>query len=171
MPSLTADLSFTKKMRLNRCVIDSPNGSLQLSIPLQKCDNRPVSIRQIQMSEHGDWRHKHWHALQSTYYNSPYFEYYQDDFRHVYSNPSTHLHEFNSQLIDVIVHLLNLDDPHVKALTRDINADKHPFALSPYHQVFAHKHGFLPDLSIVDLLFNMGPESLIVLTANPVGMG
>jgi len=161
MPALDGSVPFNKHADYNRCRIDSPNGPLTLTIPIQKAKGEGQKIKgegctigDVMLSEHGDWRHKHWHALASTYFNSPYFEYYQDDFRLIYFGHQERLIDFNDQLNQLIVDLLGLKS--LKLST--VNSQP-----STYYQVFAHKHGFIADLSIIDLLFNMGPEAIFTL--------
>lgn len=156
MPALDDSISFNKHTGYNRCRIDSPNGPLSLTIPVQKYEGKSCPIGEVMMSEHGDWRHKHWHALSSTYFNSPFFEYYQDDFRPIYLGNQKRLVDFNAQLNHLIVQLLNIK-------TLNLSTLNHHLSTIQYYQVFAHKHGFIADLSIIDLLFNMGPESLLWL--------
>ncbi len=153
MPEMDGGIEFDKRLRLNRCTIDSPNGPLVLTVPIQRMEDKNLPLRDVRISEHGDWRHKHWHALESSYYNSPYFEYYQDDFRCIYEGNQESLMDFNAELFHLVVDLLGLR--HV-SIHCDVNQQ-----LPEYYQVFSNKHGFITDLSIVDLLFNMGPESLI----------
>jgi hypothetical protein len=156
MPALDDSILFNKHSDYNRCRIDSPNGPLTLTIPVQKYEGKSCPLGNVRISEHGDWRHKHWHALSSTYFNSPYFEYYQDDFRPIYFGQQEKLIDFNIQLRQLIVELLGLESLNLSTLNSKV------LTLN-YYQVFAHKHGFIADLSIIDLLFNMGPESLVLL--------
>lgn len=176
--------SFVKQTYRNRCVIDSPQGALTLTVPVEKPSDNNRLIRDLRISDHGNWRHQHWQALTSSYYNSPFFEYYQDDFRPFYEQRYDFLVDFNEaltqkciELIDISVTLQrssNYTPKDTKSIGenddfRDLISPKHSFSDDhtffpvPYYQVFADRHGFLPNLSIVDLLFNMGPESIFVL--------
>ena len=116
MPALDGSVPFNKHTDYNRCRIDSPNGPLTLTIPIkrakgegQRATGEGCTIGDVMLSEHGDWRHKHWHALASTYFNSPYFEYYQDDFHPIYFDHQERLVDFNDQLNRLIVELLNIE--------------------------------------------------------------
>ncbi|MDD3063727.1 MAG: WbqC family protein, partial [Massilibacteroides sp.] len=127
--------------------------------------------------DHGNWRHLHWNALVSAYSTSPFFIYYQDDFAPFFEKKFTFLFDFNEELRKLICSLLDME-PTV-SYTKRYNAEVlHDFRekISPkspvkdldfvpvsYYQVFREKYGFLSNLSIVDLLFNMGPEGLLVL--------
>ncbi len=153
MPESDNEVVFDKHAGYNHCAIDSPNGPLQLTVPVQKASHKPQLLKDVRISEHDGWRRKHWHALESTYFNSPFFEYYRDDFLRVYEGKQELLIDFNHELLTLITDLLDL---------KHVNLACSPnLPIAEYYQVFADKHGFLPDLSVVDLLFNMGPECLI----------
>lgn len=173
--------NFQKQTYRNRCVIDSPNGALPLTVPVEKFDSPKCAMKDVRISDHGDWRHVHWHAIASSYYNTPYFEFYEDDFRPFYERKYDWLLDFNMSIMEKCCELaglqpdIELTDEYVKEPAEgelDCRASISPksdwgldeaFRPTPYYQVFASKHGFLPNLSIADLLFNMGPESLLVL--------
>jgi hypothetical protein len=170
---------YLKQTYRNRCVIDSPNGALALTIPVEKPADGKCLMKDIRISDHGNWRHLHWQALVASYYNSPFFEYYQDDFRPFFEKKWSFLVDFNEEITLKCCELIDMQ-PDIKftdeymtgesvkdmrnaiSPKNDISADT-DFIVTPYYQVFSHKHGFLPNLSIADLLFNMGPESLLVL--------
>lgn len=135
-----------------------PDGPMHLVIPIQAASSH-VPIRDIVISEHGQWRHHHWNALRTAYGKSPFFEYYADDFAPFYER-RTHefLLDFNAAPHDVVSSLINLMQRVPEEQRRDTSEGP-----APYYQVFATRLGFLPDLSIVDLLFNMGPESIYYL--------
>ena len=134
-------------------------------------------MKDIRISDHGNWRHLHWNALQSAYGESPFFDYYQDDIRPFYEQHWTYLLDFNEAIRARMCELIDIT-PEV-SLTRVFNAKadddfreainpKHPapdadFIPKAYYQVYQQKHGFLPNLSILDLLMNMGPESIFYL--------
>lgn len=158
--------NYHKQTIRNRCVIDSPNGPLPLSIPVDRSTfvGGKCLMRDLRISTHSDWQRQHWYALETSYYNSPFFEYLQDDFRPFYERPWTFLIDFNEVLVAKCCELLDLTPP----AGRTANYQGHSvsvaeWASKPYYQVFQHKHGFLPDLSIIDLLFNMGNESVLWL--------
>ena len=170
--------NFTKQTLRNRCYIDSPNGALALTIPVVKTEGKTM-MKDIRISDHGNWRHQHWVALESSYRQSPFFEYYADDFAPFYEKKWEFLADYNEELMALVTSLLDIERP-VKRTTdppqpslkgREFLATKSsPFKGEsegvcglPYYQVFASRHGFLPDLSIVDLLFNMGPEGVLWL--------
>lgn len=155
---------FTKQTLRNRCYIDSPNGPLALTIPVVKEECRTM-MRDIRISDHGNWRHQHWTALESSYRQSPFFEFYADDFAPFYEKKWTFLADFNEDLMALVASLLDISKPvtRTSSYEGDALAQLQPFEARAYYQVFASRHGFLPDLSIVDLLFNQGPEGVLWL--------
>lgn len=156
---------YLKQTIRNRCTIDSPNGPLNLSIPIDKSTfvEGKCLMKDVRISTHADWQHQHWYALETSYFNSPFFEYLQDDFRPFYERPWTFLMDFNEALTAKCCELLDHSfiPQRTKAYTGITPAPTLPS--KPYYQVFQQKHGFLPDLSIIDLIFNMGNESIILL--------
>lgn len=168
---------FVKQTYRNRAVIAAENGSLALTIPVVH-DGDKVAMRDVRISEHGNWRHQHWNAIVSAYRKSPFFDYYADDFAHFYEERDGFLMDFNLRLHAVVCELLSLDrgvrflsDEAADTVAVDLRHIAEPKALAtiigveqhPYYQVFAQRNGFIPFLSIIDLLFNMGPEGLLVL--------
>ncbi|MBO7230647.1 MAG: WbqC family protein [Bacteroidaceae bacterium] len=174
---INSDEPFVKQTYRNRAVIATENGTQNLTIPVIH-DGGRIAMRDVRISEHGNWRHQHWNAMVSAYRKSPFFDYYADDFAHFYEERDGFLMDFNLRLHQVISELLGLDrevriiDNSNKATgfidLRHIAepkalADMEGYTPQPYYQVFAQRNGFIPNLSILDLLFNMGPEGLIVL--------
>jgi len=155
--SFDVDSHYQKQTFRNRCCIDSPNGLLTLSIPVVKPDGN-TPMKDVRISDHGNWRHQHWNALISSYRQSPFFEYYQDDFAPFFTNKWEFLADFNEELHQLVCSLMDFSPLEV---THPLVGQQ--FVARPYYQVFSSRHGFLPDLSIVDLLFNMGPESILYL--------
>lgn len=154
--------TFPKQTIRNRCTIDSPNGALTLSVPTQHGGSRLT--KDIRLSHHGNWAHRHWQALVSTYAASPYFDFYADDFRPIYESPPPRLVDFNEQLLRTCLRLAGIE-ADLRA-TETFEGALPPLSdtpAPPYYQLFAHRHGFLPGLSFVDLLFNLGPESRLLL--------
>ena len=174
---LVDDVSpFVKQTYRSRAVIATENGSQQLTIPVVH-DGGKMTMRDVRISEHGNWRHQHWNAIVSAYRKSPFFEYYANDFAHFYEERDGFLLDFNLRLHGVVSELLGLDrgvkflSDEVADAAVDLRRIAEPKALEafdgvmlqPYYQVFAQRNGFIPSLSIADLLFNMGPEGLLVL--------
>ena len=155
---------FTKQTLRNRCWIDSPNGALALTVPVVKMEGKTM-MKDVRISDHGNWRHQHWIALESSYMQSPFFEYYADEFAPFFEKKWDFLADFNEEMMALVASLLDISKP----VTRTSSFENEAFAQLPsfearsYYQVFAQKHGFLPDLSIVDLLFNQGPEGVLWL--------
>lgn len=162
--------SYVKQTYRNRCVIATANGMQPLTVPTVRPDTPKQIMKDVRISDHGDWRRQHWNALESAYMNSPFFMYYQDDFRPFYEKKYEFLLDFNMELTRIILELahmkveLNLTESYGATYNSvtDLRALAEPgqgtSGARPYWQVFGRKHGFLPGLSAVDLLFNMGPE-------------
>ena len=174
---IDAQSPFVKQTFRSRAVIATESGTLSLNIPVVH-DSGRTAMRDVRISEHGNWRHQHWNALVSAYRNSPFFEYYADDFAHFYEERDGFLLDFNLRLHNVICELLGLER-EVTVITEgnidtadacDLRHIAEPKAMKalteqpqPYYQVFSQRNGFIPNLSVLDLLFNMGPEGLITL--------
>ena len=174
---------FVKQTYRSRAAIASESGAQQLTIPVVH-DGGRVAMRDVRISEHGNWRHQHWNAIVSAYRKSPFFEYYADDFAHFYEEKDGFLMDFNLRLHGVVSELLGLERGVEFLSARDVDAAAvsdlrniaEPKVLAsmqgvgelPYYQVFAQRNGFIPSLSIVDLLFNTGPEGLLLLRDSAV---
>jgi hypothetical protein len=136
-------------------------------------------MRDIRISDHGNWRHRHWNALEAAYRHTPFFLYYEDDFRPFYEKRHEFLYDFNMELTQLVCQLIGIDtrlkpttDYGGEGAATDFRESIHPklswqtdatFTPAEYYQVFKEKHGFIPNMSIADLLFNMGPESILTL--------
>lgn len=167
--------NYQKQSYRSRCHIYSANGLLPLYIPIERDKGLSIPIREIKIDNSKEWQIQHWRALVSAYNSSPFFDYYKDDFAPFYSNKYNSLFDYNIALLSLILEIIGLSKnieltQNYEEVTgicdyRDII---HPKKVSPfesdnkkgkYHQVFALKHGFISNLSIVDLLFNEGPQS------------
>ena len=141
-------------------------------------------IKDVRISNHGKWRTEHWNALQSAYGESPFFEFYEDDIRPFFENRWEFLLDFNMAITEKMCELLDIH-PHIELTSSYLNSlptgegwggadfrtaihPKHPqedsdFCPKPYYQVYKERFGFQPNLSILDLLFNMGNEAVLYL--------
>lgn len=161
--------NFQKQTVRTRCRIATANGVQTLSVPV----NGSGSIRDIHISDHNNWRHLHWQALSSAYGSSPFFEYYADDIAPFFEKKWDSLFDYNLEITRKMCELLDLRKDiqltdSYQGSTIDLNQKAD---CKPYYQVFQARHGFLPDLSILDLLFNMGPESILYLHGLKRGNG
>ena len=164
----------------HRYLIDGPNGVQTLTVPLVGSTNNMMTpLRDVLISEHGDWRRLHWGALYSAYGRSPYFDYVADDLYRVIYGTQRHLHEFNAELHALIVDFMDLPittrylgkgEEADKAEGDDLRGrigmkkpDSLPIANVPYYQMWTATRGFCPDLSILDLMMNMGREGIFTL--------
>ena len=170
--------SYQKQTFRNRCVIASANGVQALTVPVEHSDDKMLT-KDLRVSDHNQWRRIHWNALQSAYSESPFFEYYADDIRPFFEKKYAFLIDFNEEIRQKICELIDIhpDVEYTQAFTannppikdfREVIHAKHPqpdadFEPKRYWQVFQHKHGFLPNLSILDLLFCTGPEAIFYL--------
>ena len=168
---------FMKQTNRNRCMIATTNGLQALTVPIEKPAQDKCLMRDVRISDHGNWRHLHWNALCSAYGESPFFEFYADDLRPFFERKYAFLYDFNMAITECMCSLLDIQpclkptDNYLKDVPNDFRDSirpKHPlpdaaFTPQPYYQVYARKHGFLPNLSILDLLFNMGNEAIFYL--------
>ncbi len=175
--------SFPKQSFRNRCQILTEGGPMSLSIPVVKANSKQLT-KDVRISYTENWQPKHWHAITSAYNSSPYFEYFRDDFQPFYTKKFEFLIDYNTQLINLIMEILGMKAQI--SLTQDymhgsgiISADSniydlrniiHPkveqsegnnyYTQKPYPQVFDCKMPFAPNMSIIDMVFNIGEETM-----------
>ena len=166
---INANEPYQKQTVRNHCLIAAPNGVQKLTVPIEHPSptHHPSPISQIRISSHGNWQRQHWHALQTAYGDSPFFIYYEDDIRpFFYEDRWEYLFDYNMDIMKKMCELLDIQPNFVETPPSPITQNPsliphHP--TKPYYQVFRERHGFLPNLSILDLLFNMGNEAILFL--------
>ncbi len=175
---LEIDDNYQKQTYRNRAYIYGANGLLPLSIPVIYSQNNRQKYRDVKISNTTKWQSLHWKSLQSAYSTSPFFEFYVDELKPLFHLKSEFLLEYNLRCFDAICECLQLDLKISKTesyqkiveyktdLRYLVNAKKEmPLQLDSYTQVFDDKCGFISNLSILDLLFNEGPNALLYLEA------
>jgi hypothetical protein len=174
---------YIKQTWRNRCIIGTANGPMTLSLPVEG-NVEKTSIKDVRLSNHGNWQHLHWNSIESAYNSSPFFEYYADDLRPFFERRPGFLFDFNEEIREKMCELMEIESSANRTTAFipeqeipdgwiDLRNIIHPkknteladplFKSEPYYQVFDRKFGFQPNLSILDLLFNMGPEAILYL--------
>lgn len=170
--------TYPKQTYRNRCHIYSANGVLPLSIPVKKPMGNRTKICDILIDNSVKWNKEHWRAIVSAYSSSAYFEYLMDYFTPFYENSWNYLWDFNLELLHVLLDILEVEVsiketdefilhyPDGYSDLRDISNPKSKIdseTFPPYFQVFELKYGFIPNLSILDLLCSRGMDAKLYL--------
>jgi hypothetical protein len=184
----TADLvyemedNFQKQTYRNRTYIYGANGKLMFNVPIRHDKKvKHTKYKEIKIANETAWQRLHWKSLESAYRTSPYFEYYEDELKPIFEKRYTHLLDLNFDTIQILNECLQLDVNtsqtqeyqstigEVQDFRKLVNVKKEPdYGLDTYTQVFEAKHGFIPNLSILDLLFNEGTNALTYLEQQTV---
>jgi hypothetical protein len=169
--------NFQKGTYRNRCKIMGPNGLLSLSVPLVKGNGQHSIFNQVRISYSENWRKDHWQSLVSSYRRSAYFEFYEEQIALIYINDYEFLKDFNVASLKIVSELLRIPFD-IKFTENYISKDsfegndardiihptarkmKYSYELPKYPQVFMDRMDFLSDLSILDILFNLGPRTV-----------
>lgn len=167
--------NFTKQTIKNRTYIYGPNKILKLSIPIKHSKSNFL-LQEALIENDFQWQKDHWKSIESSYKSSPFFEYYEDSLKNLYTNKYKKLSNFNFDGIKLICEWLEIDfqlnltksfqkkyetGKDLRLMSEKNYSDK--FKVKEYIQVFSSKHGFKNNLSILDLIFNEGPNSLSYL--------
>lgn len=172
--------NFPKQTYRNRCEIASANGLLSLTVPVVAARVHKTNIKDVLIDYSENWQQKHLNAVRSAYKNSPFYEFYINEIIEVLCSKQNNLFKYNLQIIytlmdligfekemrftDTFVNVPNFDDLrntiHPKNKLNNIDKDFKP---EKYYQVFENKNGFIPNLSVLDLIFNEGPLAYSII--------
>ena len=168
--------NYQKQTYRNRTYIYGANGKLLLNVPVKHSHKNRQKFKDVKIANDEKWQDLHWKSLQSAYRTSPYFEYYEDEFKPLFEKKHTFILDYNFECLELVLDCLQLDLNHSKTteynfdvspltdLRNLVNARKEPtHSLDEYTQVFINKYGFINNLSILDLLFNEGTNALSYL--------
>ena len=155
--------NFVKRSIRNRAYLLGPNGHILLTVPKRKTMFR--SMNKIEVFTINKWTSKHWKAITSCYNSSPYFKYYKDDFENIYSCKHNYLFELNKKLNDLILDILKIkcnciySDDYVITQNKEMDFRDHKYLQQyNYSKVFKEYDNKI-ELSVIDLIFNLGPDS------------
>jgi len=163
---------FVRRSYRNRTNILGANGLLRLSIPLESGKSQHAAMKDVRISYAENWQKLHWQSMNSAYRRSPFFEFYEDQLVRFYEQRRDFLIDFNQEMQQVIANILKVTLP-IEFSTQyfakgnfpgtDLRSTLLPgmevLGLPPYSQVFGDRFPFVPDLSVLDVLFNLGPGS------------
>ncbi|MCL6265385.1 WbqC family protein [Flagellimonas myxillae] len=170
--------NFQKQTYRNRCYICTDQGRHMLNIPIKHVGGKEgrQKYRDVVPDSSTNWTKLHWRTLETAYRTSPFFEFYEDDLRPLFEGTISSLFQFNLKTIQTLGDCLGLDFNAERTTSYKVSPDnlldarflveaKRPlsFGAPEYVQVFGERHDFLPNLSILDLLFNEGPNTVSYL--------
>ncbi|MGK0385741.1 MAG: hypothetical protein ACI849_000346 [Patiriisocius sp.] len=171
--SIEVEDNYQKQTYRNRSYIAHSNGKLLLNIPIRHCKEAlHQKSKDVVPENNFPWLAEHWKSIQTAYRTSPYFEYYEDDLAPLFENPVVKLQDFNIKILETVLALVGLETVFHKTTTyhkettlQDMRhlaiCKKEPsYKFATYHQVFEGNHGYISNLSIIDLLCNEGPNTL-----------
>ncbi|MDR0982239.1 MAG: WbqC family protein [Culturomica sp.] len=169
---------YEKQSYRNRCIIMTANGIMQLTVPIRKPDTDNFFTKDTEIDYSTNWQKIHFKAIESAYKRSPFYDYYIEDFMPFFTDKEKYLLTLNDKIIKKLVELIGLDVEisyskdfikqsedyldlrnviHPKKSRRI--AEDNDSIYKPYYQTFNDRYTFVPNLSVLDLLFNMGPET------------
>jgi len=168
--------TFPKQTYRNRCTIATSSGKLNLTVPVKRINGNHTRTCDIRIDNSNNWQLLHWRSIITAYNKSPFFLYYRDQFESLFFKKQEHLVDLNRELLNELFKALQIksleifytNEYVVKSDVYDLRNSFHPKSLTHhpvkiefprYMQSFEENHGFIPDLSIFDLLFNMGPDA------------
>ncbi|GAQ13977.1 hypothetical protein MODO_1644 [Myroides odoratimimus] len=165
--------NFQKQTNRNRAFIYSANGKQMLNIPIKHSKELKQKYKDVRIEHAFGWQKQHFKSLEAAYRTSPYFEYFEDEIRPIFEGKPEFMLDLNLQIHEVLCSCLGIDLPYEqtkdyhKEVSNDItdlrtliNGKKDTNIYTPYIQVFDEKHGYLNNLSILDLLFNEGRHAI-----------
>ena len=166
-----ADDNFQKQTNRNRMYIYSANGIQMLNIPIKHNKNIRQKYKDVQLETAFNWQKQHFKSLEAAYRTSPYFEFFEDDIRPIFEKQHTFLMDLNLEIHDILTDCLGIEIPYSKTeeyfkepaqidFRHLADGKKDPNVFEPYTQVFDDKHGFINNLSVLDLLFNEGRHAV-----------
>lgn len=166
------DDNFQKQTNRNRMYIYSANGIQMLNIPTKHSIEKHQKYRDIRIENAFDWQKNHFKSLEASYRTSPFFEFFEDDILPIFQKKHSFLMDLNFETFEIVNDCLGINLPYTKTTeyfhtvenTIDVrhlaNGKKDTTQLEPYTQVFEEKHGFIQNLSILDVLFNEGRHAV-----------
>lgn len=168
--------NYQKQSYRNRAYIAGPNGKQSLSVPVIKTNGNHTSIKDITLSKETNWKQQHWNSIETAYNSSAFMMYYEEEIKAVLFKDHETLWKLNMELLELMLELFQIDTKIIQTTDfekspegcldyrniihpkgESIFADK--LSKNTYFQVFEDKNGFMPDLSCLDLLFNLGPDA------------
>lgn len=164
--------NFQKQTNRSRMYIYSPNGIQLLNVPIKHTKETHQRTKDVRLETAFDWQKQHFKSLEAAYRTSPFFEYFEDDIRVIFEKKHTFLMDLNLETMSIVSKCLGLEFDYdetgeyfhevsdKKDFRNLINGKKDPSVFESYTQVFGEKHGYLNNLSILDLLFNEGRYAL-----------
>ena len=172
--------NYTKQSYRNRFEILSPNGKQTLSIPIEKISGKKQTIKDVKIDYSNDWQSIHYKSIETAYFSSPFFEYYIDAFMKFFEKKTIYLFDHNIEIIQTLLNELQISKSLIYSESyrseynfNDFRNTIHPkkkltfdnsgFKAVQYTQVFYNKFKFIPNLSVLDLLFNEGPNTENIL--------
>ena len=158
--------NYQKQTYRNRTEIYGPNGKLKLTIPILHKKNQKHQLdSEVEIFQESSWQKNHWKSLESSYRSSPFFEFYEDDLYPFFHQRQRRLMDLNISLIKKIFSLIDIEiviknTKEIYEFRELLDTKKNSVYKTPiYNQVFNSKHGYINNLSILDLIFNLGPDS------------
>lgn len=165
--------NYQKQTYRNRTYIYGANGKLALQIPVNFTQKNRKKYKDVKIANNENWQMHHLKSLQSAYRTSPFFEYYEDELAPLFHEPFEFLLDFNFKCLEVLLECLQFDLNYSssKSFAKEVQDHKDlrylvnvrkekPIGFDEYIQVFSEKHGFISNLSVLDLLFSEGPNAL-----------
>ena len=173
---IEAHENYQKQSYRNRSYIAGPNGKQMLNIPVIRVDGNHTPVQEVLLSNQINWKIQQWNSIKTAYNSSPFLLYYEDEIKEVFLKKHNKLWDFNWELLILMLDLLQIKTPIEKTSVYenlpsdlvDFRNTIHPkisthTTSKPYFQVFDDRLGFIADLSILDLLFNLGTEATLYL--------